>query len=261
MKSLRSQYSQHFLINRQLVAHLVRQASLGPNDTVVEIGPGRGIITRELLKVCHTVIAIEIDPSLSRNLATQLINRQNLTLCTTDFLRFPLPVTPYKVFANLPFAIEGEIIRRLLESDNPPDDMHLVVIRDVGFRWVGHRKESYFSLSYKPWFEMKVTHQFRRTDFTPKPKVDSIVITISKRPTPMLKITQKKSYEQFLTQAFSGGRRIDTNLRPFFSKNQLNHLSRTFNFPFNARPTDLSFHQWLQLFKEQNWCSGATSKR
>lgn len=248
MRNKRSQYSQNFLVNRQLVSHLVRTASVGQNDTVLEIGPGRGIITHELAKVCHHVLAVEIDPALSKKLAAQLIGQPNITLFTTDFLLFPLPTTPYKVFVNLPFAIEGQVIRKLLDSPNPPDQTHLIVRHEVGKRWVGYRHESLFSLLHKPWFGMNLTHHFRRSDFTPKPKVESIMIAISKRKHPLIDTAQQKPYRQFLKQAFCGGKRLDTNLHPFFSKSQFTYLSRKLNFPYNARPTNLSFDQWRKLF-------------
>lgn len=248
-KRRRPQRSQNFLHSRQLVSQLVWKTSFGKNDTVVEIGPGRGIITQELLQVARTVIAVEIDRWLCQSLSARLTNHPGLILFQGNFLSFPLPESGYKVFANTPFSIEGKVIRKLIDGKNPPQETHLVVRKDVGERWVGHRKESYFSLVRKPWFSMEITHWFRESDFIPQPKVDAVMIKISKRETPLLNHPEQESYVQFIEQGFGGGRRINTNLRSLLSIKQLKRLGGRYGFSYQARPTELNFKQWLQLFR------------
>lgn len=248
----RPQHSQKYFHNRQLVRKIIRKTSFGKNDIVIEIGPGKGIITQELLKTVGSVIAVEIDEKLCDHLRLQLGNNPNLKLICRDFLSFPLPDSSYKVFSNTPFSIEGEIIRKLLDGKNPPLETHLVVIKDVGERWAGHRQESLFSVTHKPWFEMAVAHRFKRADFKPEPKVDSIMISIFKRKKPLLNDSEKKRYINFIKAGFGGGRRINSNLLRFFSASQLKNLSKKYNFSYKARPSDIKFEQWLILY---NSCS------
>jgi 23S rRNA (adenine-N6)-dimethyltransferase len=250
-KRRRPPRSQNFLFNRQLVKNLVRQTSFGPKDTVLEIGPGRGIITQELLALCRQVMAVEVDPKLCFFLRKKFQNAPNLILFNHDFLHFPLPFTEYKVFSNPPFSIEGKVIRKFLTGVNPPREAHLVVRQEVGERWTGYQKESFFSVRFQPWFKMKVEHRFKKSDFFPQPKVEAVLIGLFKRKAPLLKETEKKMYEFFLQQGFGGGRRMEGNLKSLFSNQRLEKLSRSLGFSCQAKPSELSFSQWLALFK--NW--------
>lgn len=103
-KVRRKLLSQNFLYNRTLVNSLVRNSSIGPTDTVLEIGPGKGFITSELLKISKKVIAVELDSKLVLHLKSIFYNFRNLKLYQMDFLEFSLPQKPYKVFANIPFS-------------------------------------------------------------------------------------------------------------------------------------------------------------
>lgn len=247
-KRRRPEYSQHFLRDRQLVKQLIGKSSIGKNDLVVEIGPGTGIITRELLRVAGNVMAVEIDPRMVQTLK-QKCDDPKLVLFEADFLQFPLPQGEYKVFANLPFATEGEIVRKLLDGASQPIEAHMIVIKDVGERWAGHRRESMFSVLRKPWFEIKVTHRFGRSDFMPKPKIDTVMMSVWKRNKPLVEMRLTREYQKFVKQGFGGGRRVDTNLRRFCSKIELNRLGRRLGFSEKAKPSDLSVKQWINLFE------------
>ncbi len=244
--------SQNFLHDRQLVKRLVRQASIASQDTVIEIGPGKGIITGELLAVARQVVAVEIDPELAKLLVAKFENHHNFVLFQEDILNFPYPMTKYKVVSNLPFAIEGEIVHELLDLSNPPEDMHVVVIKDVAERWVGAMKEGQFSLLHKPWFELKITHHFSLRDFVPIPKIRSVMFQAKKRAVPLVSDERKKKYAAFIKAGFGGGRRIDQNLVKYFDRAELKKLAKMYNFSFNAQPSNLSFPQWLKLFDEVN---------
>jgi len=226
----------------------VRHSSIGPNDTILEIGPGKGIITRQLLAVARQVIAVEIDKNLVEYLLQGLANA-HLTLFHTDFFQFPLPRTPYKVFANLPFHIEGEVVRKLLEADNPPEEAQVVVLRDVGYRWSGFKCEGVFSLLYKPWFEMTIAYHFKRSDFVPKPKLKVAMLRIVKRREALIGNKERKEYAHFLRIAFGGGGRINKNLSECFGKRQLGNLAAKLGFSVFAKPSELNLKQWLGLFE------------
>jgi len=241
--------SQNFLYNRQLVKKLIGQTSFGKNDTILEIGPGKGIITEELLKSVGRVLAVEIDPNLVDHLLKN-ISDPNLIIFNDDFLDFPLPSNNYKVFSNIPFAVEGRIIRKLLDSSNPAEEIHLVVLADVGKRWVGIGKTSQFLMNYYPWFDLKIKHYFKRTDFIPKPRVDSILISITRKNHPKIPVSERQNYRQFIALGFGGGRRINTNLKNIFSTQKLNQLARKYGFRFNAKPSELISQQWLSLWQE-----------
>src|SRR6185369_5283806 len=97
--------AQNFLRSSKLVHRLVEKSSIGPQDTVVEIGPGHGIITAELARVAKRVIAIEKDRRLAERLRNRFQERPNVEIVESDFLEFPLPNYKYKIFANIPYNV------------------------------------------------------------------------------------------------------------------------------------------------------------
>lgn len=251
-KFRRKVLSQNFIYNRTLIKKLVRGSSIGFNDIVLEIGPGKGFITSELLQVAKRVIAVEIDPKLVLHLDKFLGTNSKLDLYLADFLNFPLPKTQYKVFANIPFSIEGKIVRKLLEDRNPPEDCYLVVRRDLAERLSGMMDNNQFSIKNKPWLDFSIYHRFNRNDFIPRPSVDCVTWRITKKGVPLLPLEEKQSYQQFVERAFGEGLPVEKNLRRFLSREQLQDLSRKIGFSLKAKPSQLLPEQWLELYKEYN---------
>lgn len=241
--------SQNFIYNRTLIKKLVRGSSIGFQDTVLEIGPGKGFITSELLQVAKRVIAVEIDPKLVLHLDKFLGKNPKMDLYLSDFLDFHLPRTQYKVFANIPFSIEGKIVRKLLEDRNSPEDCYLVVRRDLAERLSGMVGNNLFSIKYKPWFEFSIYHYFNRNDFIPRPSMDCVIWRVTKRENPLIPDDQKLNYQRFIEQAFGEGQSIQNNLKKIMSREQLHNLSRKLNFSLKTKPSYLSFEQWLELYK------------
>ena len=173
--------SQVFLINRLLISKLIRRSSIGKNNTVLEIGPGTGNITTELLSVARNVIAVEIDQSLTKLLQEKFQMTQNLTLYQMDFMQYPLPNYPYKVFANPPFSIQGKLVRKLLNAKNPPEDCYLVLRKDFAYRLGGIRKDGELSRFYKKRFDFEMVHHFKGRDFKPKTNVRTVLMRMKRK--------------------------------------------------------------------------------
>ena len=119
--------SQNFIKHRSLVDELVAESGLSSSDLVVEIGPGKGIITVELAKTAREVIAIEKDPALAMWLTKKFENFSNLKIVEGDFLNYELPTEPYKIVSNIPFSITSEILNKILLSERMPDEMYLIL--------------------------------------------------------------------------------------------------------------------------------------
>ncbi|WP_276612745.1 ribosomal RNA small subunit methyltransferase A, partial [Klebsiella pneumoniae] len=113
--------SQNFLHNTKLVEDLLFKSNITKEDFVVEIGPGKGIITKALSKICKAVTAIEFDSVLADKL-THEFKSSNVSIIEADFLKYNLPDHNYKVFSNIPFNITASILNKLLDSENPPLD-------------------------------------------------------------------------------------------------------------------------------------------
>lgn len=198
--------SQNFLTNRQLVKQLIRDSSIGKQDFVLEIGPGQGTITQELVRRAKQVEAIEIDPTLHRSLIQQFTDQSNLRLVCGDFLQSPLLHQSYKVFSNIPFSITGEVIRKLLYSPNPPKDCYLIVQLEAADKYIIHPKNNTMaSILLQPWWDTKIVHSFSRSDFSPKPNVDCVLMQIQPRSTPLW-LGSREIYQDFIAYTFTRNR-------------------------------------------------------
>ena len=198
--------SQNFLIDGQLVKQLIRRSSIDKQDLVLEIGPGQGIITQELLDNSGQVLAIELDPDLYSRLLLRLGHQNRLKLIRADFLRVPLPNKPYKVFSNIPFRITGEVIRKLLESSYPPKDGYLVVQNEAADKFlVNSFGNTLATILYFPWWDIKIVHRFDRADFSPQPHVDSVLLHIKPRSIPLVSGSQGL-YRDFVSRVYQTNR-------------------------------------------------------
>lgn len=174
--------SQNFFFDRELVKKLIRGSSIISSDIVLDIGAGTGIITQELLKITSEVIPIEKDPSLTRT--------------PQDFLKYDLPKSPFKVFANIPFNISAEIIKKLLASDTLTE-AYLVVQKETAQKFMAGSLQAV--LAY-PWWEMSIIYKFKRSDFRPVPRVDSVLLRITKRKVSL--VANKTIYQDFVAYYF-----------------------------------------------------------
>src|SRR3989344_7405034 len=241
-------YNQNFFKDPRLVESIVRQAGIGPNDVVYEIGPGMGIITRELAKTVGKVTAIEIDPQLCRRLRVDFIENTKVKIINADWLGYRVPEKNYKVFSNIPFNLTAEIVRKLL-ADRKLVEVYLVVQKEAAEKFTGRPKETQFSILNKPWFEFEVIRQFRKTDFVPVPSVDTVLLKIIRRPVALVDQAAKDDYSWFIQLGFNRWRAsLGKNLKQVFTYNQWRRLAHDLKFKIKAQPGNLTFAQWLGIF-------------
>ena len=130
--------SQNYLTSSATINKLLNRTSIKQTDRVLEIGPGKGHITRALLRRCSSLTAIELDGDLFRFLREKFAAEKALCLVHLDFLKFKLPTDgSYKVFANIPFNLTTDILRKLTEARNPPSEAWLVVEKGAAMRFYG----------------------------------------------------------------------------------------------------------------------------
>ena len=177
---------QNFLRSKVVVDGIVSASLLEQKDLCLEIGPGEGVLTEALLKKGVKVIAVEKDDRLIPVLEEKFKNEisdYNLKIIHGDILELDIEKiigkSKYKLVANIPYYITGQIIRRFLESQKQPVSITLLVQKEVAERIVSKdKKESLLSLSVKAYGEPKYVHKVSKGAFHPQPKVDSAVIFI-----------------------------------------------------------------------------------
>ena len=247
-KRWRKLYSQNLLTNPALIKRLVKQAAITGKDLVLEIGPGTGNITEQLLQKAKQVIAVEIDPRMVTVCQTRFKSAPHLTLIRQDFLNYELPQQSYKVFANIPFAIEGKIIRKLLNTANPPTDCFISIRKELAYRLAGVPRNNQFAMIHKPFFEFFIVHEFRSQDFQPRTQVDVAFLRVKKQPLPLIPWKQRTEYRTFIRLAFNNGRPIFNNLKQSYPRQKLKQAFTALKIPISSKPSHISLNQWLQLY-------------
>ena len=212
-------------------------------STVVEIGPGLGTLTSSLLKRFDKVIAVEYDKRLAENLPKSFPGK-NLEVINADFLKFELEKikSPYVVAGNIPYYITSPIITKLLETENPPEKIVLLIQKEVAERIAAKDgKESVLSLSVQNRADVELGDVIKKEFFTPPPKVDSQVI-ILKPHSP--KVDDKVI--KLIHRGFSSPRKkLARNLG--LSKDQIAKIFAELNISEDARPADLDLQTWQNL--------------
>lgn len=245
----RVSHSQNFLRRPELVDQLLDQSCITPDDLVVEIGPGRGIITASLARRCRQVLAVEKDPALGRTLQQRFAREPNVAVFAADFLDFPLPVTPFRVFANIPFNITTAIIAKLTSGISPPEDAWLVVQEEAAWRVMGTPTETLFAISLKPRFAPAIVHRFRASDFEPMPGVNTVLLHLQRRSHPLVADADFPRFLDFVSFVFSAWRPTARDaLADLLPKPVLNRLVRDVSCDLHRAPSRIAFADWIALF-------------
>ncbi len=170
---------QHFLIDRASLEAIIGAAKPSSTDTVLEIGPGLGVMTTELVQRAGRVVAVETDATLAEILRRDA--PENLEVVEEDFLAFDLNRLgkDYKVIANIPYYLTSKIFRLLMESTNPPKVMSLLIQKEVAERIAAAPgKMSVLALSVQYYGKPSLVQVVEKFKFWPAPKVDSAILRV-----------------------------------------------------------------------------------
>lgn len=232
---------QHWLKDRATLDAIA--SCIFGTDLCLEIGPGLGTLTSSLLKRFNKVIAVEFDPRLATNLPKSFPGK-NLEVINMDFLKFNLESIkePYVVAGNIPYYITSPIITKLLETENRPQRIVLLIQKEVAERIAAKDgKETVLSLSVKNRADVELGPVVKRELFTPPPKVDSQVIILDPHP-PIV----SEEVIKLVKRGFSAPRKkLVKNLG--LEKTKANQVFNSLGLSPDARPADLSLSEWQNL--------------
>lgn len=255
---------QHFLNSKHALEEIIKASGLKKGDTVVEIGPGTGILTEALLKTGANIIAIEKDDRAIELLATKfkdsIISSANeqgqLNLIHSDILdnsSYEIPQKTYSIVANIPYYITGAILEKFLEEENRPIRMVLLVQKEVADRIVAKNdKESILSLSVKAFGKPKIIAKVPRGAFNPPPKVDSAILAIEEISDSLFVENNIKISDFFsvIKAGFAHKRKLAIrNLESLLEKEKLEKVWQELSLDFKLRAEDISIKNWLLITK------------
>lgn len=246
-------YSQNYLKSNSLVRKLVEKAHINDKDYVIEIGAGKGRITDVLAHYAWKVTAIEYDVKLYEKLVNEH-SRDNVEYVHADFLNYALPkYGSYKIFSNIPFQITADIIRKLTEAENPPEEIFLIVQKEAAKKYCGIPFQKYEGLRaaiLKAQYEMHILHRFQKTDFTPVPNVE-IVLLHCKKKNQNMTLKEYSEYKDFVSFFYQihKGETAGERLSLIFSNKQITRLAKEHHFDAQKSYTMITASQWNALYR------------
>ena len=208
----RKSLGQHFLTDTRIANRIVAAADPGETDTIVEIGPGTGILTRRLVERAGRVAAVELDPRLASELPERLGRPQNLTVRCEDARHVAIADLTggdaYKVVANLPYYAAAPIMRRFLEADAPPTLMVVMVQREVAEAMTARPGSmTLMSVATQLYAEPSVVAQVPARAFRPPPKVASTVVKLAVRADPAVSFDDRERFFDLVRAGFAAPRK------------------------------------------------------
>jgi 16S rRNA (adenine1518-N6/adenine1519-N6)-dimethyltransferase len=243
---------QHFLVDHPSLEAIMAAAHPEPTDTVLEIGPGLGVMTRPLSQAVAKVVAVEADPVLATLLARDA--PPNLQVTRMDILQFDLATLPagYKVIANIPYYLTSKIFRLLIESPNPPSVMSLLIQKEVAERITAKPGQlSILALSIRYYGQAELVQVVERHKFWPAPEVDSAVLRVKYTgpafpadPDQLFRLIKAGFGEKRkqLKNSLAGGLNLTSELAV--------ELVAAAGLPPMARAQELDLSSWERLYNE-----------
>ncbi|MFZ1301333.1 MAG: 16S rRNA (adenine(1518)-N(6)/adenine(1519)-N(6))-dimethyltransferase RsmA [Candidatus Microsaccharimonas sp.] len=243
---------QHWLKDRDVLAKIADDAQINAEDTVLEIGPGLGTLTSELLRRAKKVVAVELDGELAAKLPGQFPGT-SLEVVNQDILSYDLTKLPsnYIVVANVPYYITSKIIQLLTTSLNKPRTIVLLIQKEVAERLAAKPGDlSILAVSAQIYAEVELSDVVPAEFFTPPPKVDSQVVILKTRSQPLVDPANEKAFFRIVKAGFSAKRKklrssISSGLH--ISKPEAEQLLKSVNINPDDRAEQLSLDDWIRL--------------
>ena len=248
----KKELGQHWLRDRDILAAIADTVPVTLDDTVLEIGPGLGTLTSELLRRSKEVVAVEFDKDLARKLPGQFPGK-NLVVHNQDILQFNLDTLPvgYVVVANVPYYITSKIVEKLITAKNKPRAAVLLVQKEVAERIAAKAGDmSLLALSAQIYATAEVGIEVPREYFTPPPKVDSQVVILTTRDQPLISEADEKAFWRVARAGFSAKRKkLRSSISAGLAIDKLvaEKLLNSASISPDSRAEDLSIDDWLRL--------------
>lgn len=249
----KKELGQHWLRDKGILQAIVEAGEVDENDHVLEIGPGEGTLTRQLLDTGAHVTALEFDSELVPKLREQFAYCKKLAISEGDIRRFDYTTLPknYKVVANIPYYLTSNLIRALSETNNPPSLAVLLIQKEVAERLCARPGDmSILAVTAQFYFDCSLDIEVPASYFTPPPKVDSQVVVLRRRDEKLFDVDEK-AFFHLVKAGFSGKRKTLRNSLSgglAIEKTDAEELLHRAGIDGGMRPQELSMVEWHALY-------------
>ena len=252
----RKSLGQHFLADGRVLSRIVKAAEIASQDLALEIGPGKGALTRRLVDRAAHVVAIELDHHLAATLPDRLGNPPNLRVIegdarTVDLKSLVGPHAVYKVLGNLPYYAANPIVRRFLEAANQPELMVVTLQEEVARSMAAAPgKMGFLSVAVQYYADTKVVCTVPPGAFRPPPKVLSAVLRLDIRPVPAVNVTEEEAFFALVRAGFASPRKQLRNSLAHglgVTPADVTHLLDSLDLDGSRRPATLSIGEWASI--------------
>jgi len=244
--------SQNYINNQQLVYKLLEFVDFESTKTILEIGPGKGIITDVLIKQNKKIIAIEADPRLFSELQKKYANATNLSLIKADFLKYTTPNEPFTVVSNIPFNITANIIKKITNEQSKLYAAYIIMQKDAAIKFIGapHAHSPLLSHILNINFEIKLLMDIDKSNYSPKPKFDTAFVSIKKREKPVFDKQKSEQFKDFLVYIFERRKSlIKEALKSVMSNLQVKIILSNIHIPEDKEIKKILFIDWVSIFE------------
>ncbi len=244
---------QHFLVEEKYLDQIIEAAQPLDDKTVLEIGPGLGVLTRRLSKEAKEVYAIEVDGRMVSILKTVCLKCTNLIVKEMDVRNFdPSPLGNYKIVANIPYYLTSHIIRKFLEEKNKPEELIILVQKEVAERICAKpNKMSMLSVSVQFYGSPQLVGVVPREAFYPTPQVNSAIVKIKTYATPLFSDVNPDKFFRLVKAGFGEKRKqlVNSLSSMGFDKEDLEVLLKKAGVDSTRRAETLSLAEWRLIYK------------
>jgi len=249
----KKKWGQNFLVDKNLLKKIVSILNLKSEDRILEIGPGEGALTELMLPAVEQMTAVEIDPELVAYLQSlkhlQSCHFLHKDILLLDLVSLPL-APPVRVIGNIPYNITSPILFWLIKQRSHWSDAYLMVQKEMAERLtgkVGTKAYGRLTVMIGVFIDVKICFNISPNVFIPKPKVESSIIQLVKKPKPLIRDDQFKRFGKIVQSAFSQRRKMLRNSLKEFDF----HLKIQEKIDFSRRPETLLIQEFVKLLQSR----------
>ncbi|MDF2379386.1 MAG: 16S rRNA (adenine(1518)-N(6)/adenine(1519)-N(6))-dimethyltransferase RsmA [Candidatus Gracilibacteria bacterium] len=245
---------QHFLVNEQVLSSIVDGAELTKEDTVLEVGPGPGVLSQRLVKEAGELIAVEIDEKMIKPWKGLMSDYVQASIIHQDVLKYIPPQKPYKVVANIPYYISSPILQHFLRNPEVtrPTSVILLIQKEVAERVCSTKKPTLLSWLVQIYGAPSIVCNVPPNSFFPPPKVDSAVLKIDVLDNPLVAAEDMDKFFELLEYSYKQPRKtLSNNLKnaPKYKDIDTTELLEKAGVDGGLRPHQLGLEEWNQILE------------